>query len=516
MQGRKIFRDRKQLRFSLSEAVPKHNLYYRLKEFLRLDFLSEHTKSYYGSCGQKSIDTDVFFKLCLIKHLENIDSDRKLMEVCSLRLDLRYFLGYNLDEALPWHSTVSRTRQRLSKDLFDKLFTHILSLCVESGMVAGKVQAIDSAYIKANASMSSLELKVPKEQLQEEIEKVRFMSSADRIAKKNRASEKERTITARRDQLKEIESRQKKWRKDGDARPGANVKGSKYTSNKTHYSPVDPDARIAVKPGKPRELYFLNQIAVDSAHHVITHAQADFADKKDSQCLPSVIEGINIRLESMDLGCQAIAADGAYCSGENYALLEKKGIEAFIPVHGTYKGGPQGFIYHREGDYWLCPNGKKVTFRRIVLTAALVKQRQYYTRRSDCKDCPFRDSCIGKSKEKRIDITYFMDEYLRAVERINSRRGRQMKLLRQSTAEPVFGTLINFMALKRINTRGIIQAEKVMLMGACAYNLKKWLKFSQNRRKTAALVMPIPQVEAFFSVILLLKLKTGKFISDNC
>uniref|UniRef100_UPI00034D900E transposase n=2 Tax=Nafulsella turpanensis TaxID=1265690 RepID=UPI00034D900E len=75
-------------------------------------------------------------------------------------------------------------------------------------------------------------------------------------------------------------------------------------------------------------------------------------------------------------------------------------------------------------------------------------------------------SCNGKSKEKRIDITYFMDEYTRAIERVNSSRGRQMKLLRQSTAEPVFGTLINFMALKRINTRGIIQAEKVILMAA--------------------------------------------------
>lgn len=165
MQGRKIFRDRRQLRFRLSEAVPRHNLYYRLKEVLRLDFFSEHTKSYYGSCGQKSLDPQVFFKLCLIKHLENIDSDRKLMEVCSLRLDL----GCNLDEALPWHSTVSRTRQRLSKDLFHTLFTHILSLCIDAGMVAGSVQAIDSAYIKANASMSSLELKVPKENLQEEI-----------------------------------------------------------------------------------------------------------------------------------------------------------------------------------------------------------------------------------------------------------------------------------------------------------------------------------------------------------
>ncbi|WP_017730405.1 transposase, partial [Nafulsella turpanensis] len=129
---------------------------------------------------------------------------------------------------------------------------------------------------------------------------------------------------------------------------------------------------------------------------------------------------------------------------------------------------------------------------------------------SDSKDCPFRQSCIGKQHEKRIDITYFMDEYIRAVERVNSPRGRQMKKLRHSTVEPVFGTLINFMALKRINTRGIIQAEKVMLMAACAYNLKKWLNFSQNRRKAAALALPKPTNGCFCAVIFLLGKRSRK------
>nr|WP_017733499.1 hypothetical protein [Nafulsella turpanensis] len=66
------------------------------------------------------------------------------------------------------------------------------------------------------------------------------------------------------------------------------------------------------------------------------------------------------------------------------------------------------------------------------------------------------------------------------------------------------------MALKRINTRGIIQAEKVMLMSACAYNLKKWLNFSQNRRKTAALALPKPFNRCFCTVIFLLGKRSRK------
>jgi thioester reductase-like protein len=61
-----------------------------------------------------------------------------------------------------------------------------------------------------------------------------------------------------------------------------------------------------------------------------------------------------------------------------------------------------------------------------------------------------------------------------------------MKGKRQSTVEPVFGTLTQFMGLRKINTLGIKQANKVMHMAAIAYNLKKYLKFTQKRVVSAA------------------------------
>ncbi|CAA0252091.1 hypothetical protein USCSE301_70099 [Tenacibaculum maritimum] len=56
------------------------------------------TKEYYGTSDQKSIDPVVFFKLCLVGYLENIISDRKLISHCSMRLDILYFIGYDVDE----------------------------------------------------------------------------------------------------------------------------------------------------------------------------------------------------------------------------------------------------------------------------------------------------------------------------------------------------------------------------------------------------------------------------------
>ncbi len=57
-----------------------------------------------------------------------------------------------------------------------------------------------------------------------------------------------------------------------------------------------------------------------------------------------------------------------------------------------------------------------------------------------------------------------------------------MKKLRQSTVEPVFGSLVYHYGLKRINVIGKAGAHKVMLMAATCFNLAKYLK--SIKRKT--------------------------------
>ncbi|HWI91059.1 MAG TPA: transposase [Flavisolibacter sp.] len=156
MQGKKRYAEKLFTSFQLSNYVPEDNFYRRLKAVLDLGWLYKATKKYYGTEGQQSIDPVVFFKLILVGYLENLNSDRKLIEHSKLRLDILFFLGYDLDEELPWHSTISRTRALYGEEVFKELFSKVLSLCVNKGMLSGRRQAIDSAYVKANASMDSL------------------------------------------------------------------------------------------------------------------------------------------------------------------------------------------------------------------------------------------------------------------------------------------------------------------------------------------------------------------------
>lgn len=486
MQGKKDYGEQLFVSFQLSDHVPKDNFYRRLREVLKLDFLYDRTRSYYGDCGQKSVDPVVFFKICLVGYLENIISDRKLMEHCRMRLDILFFLGYNIDEELPWHSTISRTRSLFSDEVFDEVFSEVLKMCVDAGLVSGHSQTIDSAPVKANASMDSLELKVPEEDLDSHLRKVRYMSTPDRQAKNDKASDDQKKLKASKREQNELVSRNKRWKETQDEKPGAKNKNAKYTSNKTHYSPTDPDARISVKPGKARKLNYTSQMAVDISHHVITDIGADFADKKDNQSLQDITTRVRRRLKENGLIWRNFIADTGYSSGENYAFLESEGLVSYIPPHGTYKGGPEDLIFLKEENGWVCQEGQLLTFRGTKLNPKGIKENHYATSRRDCKDCPIAKQCKGKNTERRIRVTYYREEYERAIKRIKSKRGKRMKGIRQSTVEPVFGTLTQFMGLRKINTRGISNANKVMLLAGAAYNLKKLLKYTTKTAESLA------------------------------
>ncbi len=69
------------------------------------------------------------------------------------------------------------------------------------------------------------------------------------------------------------------------------------------------------------------------------------------------------------------------------------------------------------------------------------------------------------------------------------------------TVEPVWGTLINFTGMKRLNARGIKAANKMLLLAATIYNLKKWLKFTAPKVIAKAAQMIIPKHGKGFGLI---------------
>jgi len=499
MQGKKVLEDEKVLLFSLSAHVPEHNFYRQLKQQLNLDFLYKLTQPYYGRCGQASIDPVVFFKLCLVGYLENITSDRKLIEHCSMRLDLLYFLGYQLDEPLPWHSTVSRTRQLYPEALFESLFNQVFRLCVEKGMVAGAIQAIDSAPVKAHASMDSLLLKQPAESLKMHLVKMDVENgSTTNEPSQNTSRKPEQVISAPAHQLRKLEKHQDHLKESPKGLGGHHEK-ARLVSNKTPYSPTDPDARISVKPGKARQLNYHCSLAVDTAKGVISQVQADYADGRDSQYLPAITLRLQRRLLDNELRLKELLADGGYSNGFNYAFLEQRKVTGWIPVFGQYKPEIEGFPYDQEADQFTCPAGKILSFKTYDTNAEGGLLKIYRATYQDCKHCPLKPSCVPKSQCRQITRTAYDPEYRRALARQQSRKGKRMKRLRHSTVEPVFGSLIHYYGLRKIEGRGKAGANKVMLLAATAFNLKKYLKFKPVKVVSQGIALQKEQEAVFIS-----------------
>ena len=458
MQGRKHYTEKLFTHFQLSDWIPQDNFYRRLKEQLDLHFLYAATAKYYGSEGNESIDPIVFFKLILIGYLENLGSDRRIMDSVRMRMDQLYFIGYDLGELLPWHSTLSRTRQLYKEEVFIQLFKKVLKQCIDKGMVAGKRQAIDSVFVKANASMNSL--------MEKEI-----LDDADHYS----------------EELKAEEEKEMPPSKNRSAEPGHRL------SNEMHYSTTDPDARIAFKPGKTRQLNYLGQLAVDTSHLVITNIEAHYADKRDSQCLHDVITHTIQNLHPQGLIVEEIIADTNYSSADALQACEQKNITAYIPNVSTYKTQRPGFTYNEALDQFTCKQGATLPMKKIKKTDRGHLVKVYRSNSSDCERCPFRATCIGKSNFKSIEQTIDKPLFDKMHHRMQTPYARHLRRIRSGSVEPVIGTLVNFLAIKRVNTIGIHQANKCLLMAAIAYNLKKLMKFKQ--RRAISVQSPLPKIK---------------------
>src|SRR4051794_7411442 len=135
MMGTKVRRFEPLTMVTLEQLVPKDHFYRHVERTLDLSFVRELVSSCYASIGRPSVDPVVFFKLQLAMFFEGIRSERQLMEVAADRLSLRWFLGYDLPEKLPDHSSLTKIRDRYGVTLFRRFFDRIVEECQQAGLV---------------------------------------------------------------------------------------------------------------------------------------------------------------------------------------------------------------------------------------------------------------------------------------------------------------------------------------------------------------------------------------------
>ncbi len=279
---------------SLESAVPQNHFYRHLEHTLDLSFVRDLVADCYASGGRPSIDPIVFFKLHLVMFFEGLRSERKLIEIASLNLAHRWYLGYNLDEPLPDHSSLSKIRARLGLPVFRRFFETIVEQCVHAGLVWGKELIFDATKVRANASMESLK-------------PVLHLVVDDHLAA---LTESDTPEDATRWELLE------ECRLDPDRPPAS------YYERKSdqRVSTTDPDAALMKPRGERASLGYHDHCVVDGGKaRIILHALVTPADIMENQPMLDQLRRVMFRWQMRP---KRIIADTTYATMNNIRALE--------------------------------------------------------------------------------------------------------------------------------------------------------------------------------------------------
>ena len=141
--------------------APGHPFYEGLNEVLERAGFDKFVEGlcarfYHVRLGRPSLRPGIYFRSLLIGYFEGIDGERGIAWRVADSLALRRFLGIGLEERTPDHSTISRTRRLIDIDTHREVFSWVLGLLAERGLLKGQRLGIDATTLEANAAMRSI------------------------------------------------------------------------------------------------------------------------------------------------------------------------------------------------------------------------------------------------------------------------------------------------------------------------------------------------------------------------
>ena len=142
---------------TIEDLVPKGHFLRKLESALDLSFVYEETaKLYSHRYGRPPYDPVVMVKYLLVGYLYGIPSERQIEQRIQTDMALRWYLGLDVFDRVPDHSTISQLRRRKPsfRKVFRRLFEKVVEQCIQKGLVSGRLVATDSTHVKANVSPS--------------------------------------------------------------------------------------------------------------------------------------------------------------------------------------------------------------------------------------------------------------------------------------------------------------------------------------------------------------------------
>ena len=439
MVSRKSFDQPMYIYKTMEELIPKDHFLRKVDKVIDFNFIRELVKDLYSkNMGRPSIDPVVAVKIWLIGYLYGLGSERRLIEDIKVNIAYRWFIGYNLEEDIPDHSSLTRIRDRFGQEKFQEMFDELLKQCKAKGLITGEHLNIDATLVRADASTDSLQ---PIKDFAKDV----FT---------NNPSEKK----------------------------GDPEKTKSKRSNKTHRSTTDPDSTLMKKKAcSESHLGYHCHMIVESKTRFITGLKTSTGAVSEGSYLPEIIKE---QKDKYGFNVKDVAADKGYSATENYVVLDDLGIKAYIPVAmkgkcGRKEGyGQEKFQYNPKKHVVTCPAGKVLhPFATQLYKYSLV----FISSSCDCRICPLEKECkTSKLHFKRIMINILEHLKDKATKRCRTKYGRKRAVERSTTVETIFGEGKTQHGLARAHFRGIKKVSIQFLMTAIAQNIKRMVTCLQS------------------------------------
>ncbi|KKL09046.1 hypothetical protein LCGC14_2569780, partial [marine sediment metagenome] len=417
----------------------------------------------------------------------------------------------------PHFTTVATFIAQMS-DVIQQLFTEVLMVCDDQGLIGGDMFAIDGCKLPSNASKEHSGTHADLTKKRKKINR-----AVKRMLAKHReedASGQDNQHTRRTAEEKNIEELRKASRKikkhlaTTDDRRGINGKivKSNITDNES--------AKMTTSKGT---IQGYNGVAtVDKKHQIIIDAQA-FGEGQEHHTLQPVLETVEARYKKLGIAENLyqtgaiVTADTGFANEANMQYLHEQQINGYIPDNRFRSRDPKfadqktkyGKRHQASNSDWkkvipssefqfdpvtmtcICPAGKPLHYEGTRTDQAGVPRAHFQGRLLQCRHCPKKHQCMQnpesanhrKGKGRQVSYTLELKRGPTYTDwmkhRVDSPQGKEIYSHRMSVVEPVFGNIGTNKGLNRFSLRGREKVQGQWQLYCLVHNIEKLANYGQ-------------------------------------
>jgi len=455
----------------------------------------------YKGGGSSSYHPRMLLKVLVYAYLVNLYHSRKIEAAIKENIHFMWLAGMSQ----PDHNTINRFRSERLKDVLKEVFGQVVMLLNEQGLVSLQEVYLDGTKIQANANRYSFvwggtvnrSQQRIKEQLTElwnytqqvaaeelhdtqpiEFEEINAQQVSETIQRIDQVLQG-KTIPGK--IRKKIQYAKRCWAKNmAKYEQQGDILGKRRSYSKTDqgatFMPMkeDPKGKGQLKPAYNFQISTSDQFILNYSVHQTTN---------DITTLKPHVGEFKLLYHWVP---RSLCADAGYGSEENYAYLEKEGIENYVKYYlfdkeqaEPYKSNPfriDNLYYNEQRDIVYCPMGQPMTRteEHTRLSETGYEQQQIRYQAQNCNGCPLRGPCFKGKGNRTIAINPNLRRYKqKARENLLSEQGIRHRKKRVVDVEPVFANIKHNKGFRRFNLRGLDKVKIEIGLLALAHNLSK-------------------------------------------